>query len=274
MSSVRRYCHMNRDIKNITRSILFVVVLGVLVPACEKQEDPLAVLNIDTGLSLELTQTLTPNGGMPSIDIWTTDEVNCSNAIIKNKVFSWATIAEIVIEGFGYSGGICEEGKSKPRINLPLQMDPPYQSFFISITGAGKLGGVVNKTNEEYALNMESQKGFFSRNNAVRRIVPGMYWGYIEIKAGETNPTEAFKKIDQLLNQYEDKAFSFQNGDYTFFKVINNKVNLNSLNATGKFVSFAFKLKGVNIEPFINAAKSVPNISAHIYTYAGTEYVW
>lgn len=265
---------MNRDIKNITRSILFVVVLSFLMPACNKQEDPLAILNVDTGLSLELTQTLTTNGGVPSIDIWTTDEVNCANATIKNMVFSWSNIAEIVIEGFGYDGSSCEAGKSKPRINLPLQMEPSYQSFYISITGAGKLGGVVNKVNDEYALSMESQKGFFSRNNVVRRIVEGMYWGYIELKPGETNPDGAFKRIEQLLAQYEDQSYRFPNGDYTFFKVINNKVNLNALNATGKFISFAFKLNGVNIESFINAAKSVPNVSGHIYTYKGTEYVW
>lgn len=273
-SSQHRYTDMNLEGIMTKGKFLTIAICIISIASCTKQEDPLAIFNIDTGLSIELSQNLSDIGGIPIIDIWTTESIDCSNAIINSQTYNGSQYSEILIQGFGYEGGTCTIGESQPHISLPIQSLSEKAHFFISIAGAGKLNGYVQKKNEEYSLNMETKRGINSRNNSIHRITENMAWGYFEISDNGINAEEAFSKINNCLLKYMDNDFIFENGDYTKFKILNSKVELSSVNATGQFKSFAIKAQKSKFGQLLIDLKAIKGIKGRVFTYTGAENIW
>lgn len=252
------------------RTFLFFGFLLFGVSACTVQEDPLSVLNIDTGLSIELSQQLGSNGGIPTIDIWTTEQVECSNAIIRNQTSGNG----ITILGFGFDGGVCILGNSQPRAQLPLSSEPDNQTFDIIFAGAGKLPGSVEKSGESFALSLASKKGINSRNNTIHRITEGMVWGYVELPNDTMQLNVMNNYLNQIANNLSIRSYVFENGDYSQFKILNNKISLPSILPNGNFIPFAFKVYPGKLNYFIDALKNIPGAKGRINLYDGSFVIW
>ena len=192
----------------------FWLFIGIILinSGCSKQADPLNFVNIDDQYELQLHQTLSPNGGIPSLQINTIRKQECSNAYISH----FSTISDNKIQIFLndiLTEGDCISGNE--IITEEINLDSPNSAIPIEIIlqEVVKNKGTLFTDKTEFELILGEFDGLKISKTHIKRIRPNMIWG------SYASSNEAIiTQISQYLKSL-DLKITYVKGDYAHFYI-------------------------------------------------------
>ena len=264
---------MNQNTRNIFHHLLGVLTI-LLVISCNKDEQVLTVLNVDTGLTIELSQKLSSEGSNTIIKVSTSDQQECKNAQFLTTTNLNTSAPELILSGFTLDGQPCEQGNVNVSTELPIKKLYEIQSFFISLNADARFLGSIHFEQNKAKLEMQNQKGIQSKNNEIVLIDEGFIWGSFSLDATAGKDSTSITAAQDLIGKYCKKDFKPEVGDYTFFKYTKDGITLSSTENTGKFVTFLVKIDPTSTKDLIVKLQKIPKLSAELFTYSNNKYKW
>ncbi|HOY12279.1 MAG TPA: hypothetical protein PLY70_04030 [Saprospiraceae bacterium] len=266
-----RYPAMNLSIKNWSKLIALALLMTSTV-GCQKDDATFTVLNVNTGLTVSLDQTLTENGGIPSVIISTTDQQDCSNAKFMYTTSVFNNHSDLNLTGITLNGEACQSGSAKITTSLLLDKLITLNNFTISLGSDAKFPGLVTIVGQRAKLSMQNQKGIVSNNNEIVLIESGVYWGSIALD--KSLDSTAVWSAQKLMKDISIKDFTPEYGDYGFFTYGQDGVSIKKDNFEGASTNFILKINPVHSKDLIANLQKIPGIKAKVYGFNGSKISW
>ena len=266
-----RYPAMNLNIKNWSKLLASTIFVASIM-SCQKEDATHTVLNVNTGLTVSLDQTLTENGGIPTVMISTTDKQDCSNAVFKFTTSVFNNQSELNLTGITLNGEACQSGSTKISTALLLDKLIPLNNFIISLGSDAKFPGLVTIVGQRAKLAMQNQKGIVSTNNEMVLIESGVFWGSIALE--KSLDSTAVWNAQKLMQDLSMKDFTPEYGDYGFFTYGRDGVLLNKDNFEGASTNFIIKINPQYSKDLILNLQKIPGIKVKVFGFNGSKVSW
>lgn len=199
----------------VQRNIILFTFICILFSSCQKDLDKETVINLEDEYELFISQELSDNGGMASLEIRTTKELGCSNYTIPFQLQNSLENIKVILNKVSLEGTcIAPPSVVKQLFNFGFQ--DFEKNITIQLQDIISNSGKIKATNNEISLNLTSNDGIKISKVKINRIKKYMMWGAV------LNGTQAsIDDIKALFESIKQETFVTP-GDYGLFYVENS----------------------------------------------------
>lgn len=190
------------------------LVLTLLLLSCSKETTQIDILNVQEEFIVDMSQTLTEQGSVATLDIYTKETQPCKASTILYDIDQLDDNTRVTINEISETidcpstSGIVHTMVNLGSIEEVINID-------IAIRDVAINKGTLSQINDQYQIELYSSTGVELRRSAVNLIPKKLVFGTI---SGE-GPELINSISDQLEYQY---GTSLKNGDYHYFTISNN----------------------------------------------------
>lgn len=203
----------------VGRIIVLFTLTCIIFSSCQKDLDRTSFINLEDEYELSISQELSINGGLASLIISTTNEVECSNYSIPFQIENSSENIKVLLNKISLEG----ECIAPPSvINQPLNFRFYNSEKNITILFQDILSnsGKIKVTDEEISLNLTSNDGIKISKVKINRIKKNMMWG--AVRSGTQSSIDDINNLFESINNGTDVML----GDYGLFYVNNSELQL------------------------------------------------
>lgn len=197
-----------------------VILCGVLLSACQQDEEPIIISEVEDEFYVEMQEAFLPEGRSLQLVLSTIALEECLQTIIDVDYFRLPDAASITINEIRPISD-CTPGMAPATATVNLgQIESPTLPLTIDIRGAVINNGSIAVNEDYYRLYMEVEGGIIVAEDLLRRIPEGTIWG-----AMLHDESEAIQLAAQSLLQdiaALSKAQLLQSGYYGYFEIDDN----------------------------------------------------
>lgn len=198
------------------RYILGIVV--ILFSSCQDDLGSENFINLEDEYELYITQELSPIGGLASLEIKTSQLLNCSNYSIPYELIIESDHIDLTIEKVTIEGNCISEPTIITEL-VDFKLDNNNIGINISLQEVVSNNGTIQVSDDEISLRLNSNDGIKISKAKINRIPRNMMWGKIE-----GGKIESIDQVNAYLETIEKKV-DIKKGDYAHF-YINNEDKL------------------------------------------------
>lgn len=253
-------------IKNIiTFSVLIMTISFV---SCSKDIDSTQVINLEKQYNIQLHQSLSNEGAIPSLLLSSVEFQECTNTTISFETNITNASAAINLLNVELDGECVVSTISVEEI-IDLGNLVEEKEIVISLSDVIDNQGILTDENDQFSLVMESEDGIIISHNEINKIKNGMLWGFVS----NIESDDFFDFLGSV-----EQSYTFDTGDYGHFYIdmdneIHNDAISNHPNSTSFLIST--NLPWEEMEERAQVFKSAhPNLTGRFYFHNGEELVF
>lgn len=235
----------------VVRGIFLILgFLLILLTSCENDLGSESFVNLDDEYELFVTQELSPNGGLASLEIRTSHELACSNYSIPYELILNPQDILLIIDNLTIEGSCIAQPTIISEV-VDFDLDNSEKNISISLQDVVSNSGKISSTEEEISLELQSNDGLKISKARINRIPKYMMWG--DIEKGEASSISEINTYIESIRLSTD----VKKGDYGYF-YINNSNNLqfyDSANNSNNTFAFFSETSLMKIEEKISEIK-------------------
>ena len=196
------------------RVIALFTLTCILFSSCQKDLDKTSFINLEDEYELFISQELSSDGGLASLNIRTTHELDCSNYSIPFQLQNNPESINVILNKVSLEGA-CLAPPSVINQMLNFGFHNKEKNINIQLQNSVSNSGKIKATNDEISLNFSSNTGIKISKVNINRIKKNMIWGVVQ------NGTQS--SIDDISNLFEtiNQGTLVTPGDYGLFYVYN-----------------------------------------------------
>jgi hypothetical protein len=197
-------------------NILICIGMAITVIGCTKEPQTEDFININDQYELMLHQELTPNGGVPSLQITSIEPQECTNSYISHQTIITEKKLHLLLNDILIEGD-CDKGSNYASENILVGPNAPEISIEISLKNVIENSGILYTRIREFDLDLHKFDGLKITKTKLNRIYPGMIWG-----SYSHSDENIALQIEEFLNNSNYNQ-SPLNGDYGHFYLAQDK---------------------------------------------------
>ena len=206
----------------------FVLTIGFV--SCSEDLETHSVINVGEQYEIQLNQTLSEDGGLPTLDITTLEPQMCTNTHISLQTIISEQKIKIFLNDL-FVEGECIPGNHIISEEVLLETQKQAIPFEISLKNAIDNKGMLHSGAEEFELVLNQFDGLKISKTHINRVQPGMLWGSYSISDDNSS--------DQLTQYIHDlnNGTAHLKGDYgLFYLAQDDAVNIYNSNYEVSFL--------------------------------------
>ncbi len=195
------------------RYILGVAIL--LFASCQSDLGTENFFNLEDEYELYVTQELSSKGGLASLEVRSSQELDCSNYTIPYALAIESDHISLTFDNVSIEGD-CIPDPSHASQTINFKLDTDVKDIVISLQEVVSNSGKLNVTEDEISLELTSKDGLKINKAKINRIQTSMMWGKIF-----TDNTETVDLINNYFDSIKTSKEILQ-GDYGYFYINNS----------------------------------------------------
>lgn len=194
---------------------LLLLLSCFLFSSCQGDLENESFINLEDEYEFSISQQLSNNGGLASLNVKTTYELGCSNYSIPyelqiNPESITVALSKVSLEGK------CLAPSSYVNQSLDFGFQDSEKNITIRLQDIVSNSGKIKITEDDISLNLTSNDGIKISKAHINRVKKNMMWGSIQ-----NGTQESIDKIGELFVSI-DNGTVVKPGDYGLFYVANS----------------------------------------------------
>ena len=203
---------MKQFLLALTSCILFLT-------SCKK-EDPVVVINVADEFNVNLIEFLTPDENQLALQLTTIENQPCQNTEIFSTIAILPNSVKIAIQEI-HEPDACIQGDVQIHSIIPFPAPENSMNIKLELANAIVNNGQITFSDDQYALEFETQDGIKVERKLLNKVPKGILWGYIG-----TNNIQIVSSFEQFITYLNGVSTnpSLQSGDYGHYAINTDQV--------------------------------------------------